>query len=73
MNLEPQIHLAFDRLSNDEFDNLSVYPVWIDEAGEAFKDALRRQVTDRGKNDFYLRMSNVGRPLCQLQMAAKGV
>jgi hypothetical protein len=70
--LEPQIHLALDRLSNDEFDDISVDPVWIDEAGEHFKDALLHQLTDRGKNDFRFRMSNVGRPLCQLQMAAKG-
>ena len=71
MILEPQIHLALDRLSNDEFDDISVDPVWIDETGEHLKNALRRQLTARGK-DFHLRMSNVGRPLCQLQMAARG-
>ena len=71
-NLEPKIHLALDRLSNDEFDQIRVDPVWINEAGEALKDALRRQLTDTGKNDFRLRMSNVGKPLCQLQMADAG-
>lgn len=71
--LEAQIQMALDRLSNDEFDRLRVDPVWIDEAAEAFKEALQRQLIDRGKNDFRLRMSNVGRPLCQLQMAANGV
>ena len=70
--LEPEIHLILDRLSNDEHDKVHVEESWIDEAGEAFKDALRRQLTDQGKNDFRLRMSNVGRPLCQLQMAAAG-
>ena len=70
--LEPNIHLVLDRLSNDEYDKVNVEQSWIDEAGEAFKDALQRQLTDTGKNDFRLRMSNVGRPLCQLQMAASG-
>lgn len=70
--LEPKIHLALDRLSNDEFDQLRVDPAWIDEAGEALKDALHRQLGDTGKNDFRLRMSNVGKPLCQLQMADAG-
>ncbi len=71
--LETQIQLALDRLSNDEFDDITVDDSWIDDAGEQFKAALRRQLTQRGKNDFRLRMSNVGRPLCQLQMAANGV
>lgn len=70
--LEPKIQMVLDRLSNGEFDRVRVEPDWIEEAGEQFKAALRNQLTDTGKNDFRLRMSNVGRPLCQLQMAAQG-
>lgn len=37
----------------------------IEEAGEHFKQALRKQFTEPRK-DFTLRMSNLGRPTCQL-------
>jgi len=37
----------------------------IEEAGEQFKQALRKQFTEPRK-DFTLRMSNLGRPTCQL-------
>ena len=70
--LQAKIQMVLDRLSNDEFNLLKVEDRWINEAGEAFKDALRRQLTDADKNEFRLRMSNVGRPLCQLQMEAGG-
>lgn len=39
----------------------------IDEAGEHFKQALRKQFVE-AKRDFSIRMSNVGRPTCQLWM-----
>ena len=69
--LEANIHLALDRLSNDEHDQLVIEDRWIDEAGEALKAVLRHQMTPNS-GDFGLRMSNVGRHLCQLQMAAAG-
>ncbi len=58
--LEPQIHLALDRMSNDQFDQLEILDQYIDEAGEALKEVLRHQMTP---NDgaFGLRMSNVGK------------
>lgn len=37
----------------------------IEEAGEQFKQSLRKQFTEPRK-DFSLRMSNLGRPTCQL-------
>lgn len=70
MKLESQIHGVLEKLSNNESDKLTVKDEWIEEAGEAFKDALRRQFT-RQDEGFRLRMSNVGRPLCQLQQAKK--
>lgn len=44
----------------------------IEEFGNACKAALRRQFTEPKRDKFTLRMSNVGRPLCQLQMEAAG-
>ena len=44
----------------------------FDEFAELSRKALEKHFT-RKKEDFRLRMSNVGKPLCQLQMQAKGV
>ena len=69
--LEAQLHMVLDKLSNDEFDGLTIDDAWIEEAGEEFKAALRKQLTPQDRN-FRLRMSNIGKPLCQLQHAAMG-
>ena len=69
--LEAQLHMILDKLSNDEFDGLTIDDAWIEEAGEEFKAALRKQLTPYN-NEFRLRMSNIGKPLCQLQHAAMG-
>ena len=45
----------------------------VEEFGEACKNALLKQFEDHRRNKFEPRMSNIGRPLCQLQMEAKGV
>ena len=44
----------------------------FDEFADLSRKALEKHFT-RKKEDFRLRMSNVGKPLCQLQMRAKGV
>jgi len=44
----------------------------IEEFGEACKTAIKKQFTDKRPNKFRLRASNVGRPLCQLQMEKTG-
>ena len=40
-----------------------------------FKDeceqAIRKQFTDKRESEFRIRMSNIGKPLCQLQMDKK--
>lgn len=69
--LEASIRYALEKLSNDEGEDLVVDDTWIEEAGEQFKDTLRRQFR-RQPEDFRLRMSNIGRPVCQLQMAKAG-
>lgn len=63
--LEATIHSTLDRLSNNE--PVEFEEEWIEEAGEQFKAALKKQFTPRDP-EFRVRMSNVGRPLCQLQM-----
>ena len=59
-------------------DKVSKSPAQVDkklveEFGEACKKALLKQFTENKGSKFELRMSNVGRPLCQLQMEAKGI
>ena len=59
-------------------DSVSKEPVKLDEQllqefGEACKNALLKQFQEDRRSNFELRMSNVGRPLCQLQMEAKGI
>jgi len=59
-------------------DNVSKNPVKLDkqlvqEFGEACKNALLKQFEDVRRDKFEPRMSNIGRPLCQLQMESKGV
>ena len=72
MNIEANLQLAADRLSNREFDDLSVLDGWLDEAGEAFKQVLRQQLTEHTAEDTIWRMSSIGKPTCQLQMKAVG-
>ena len=59
-------------------DNVSKSPVKLDkqlvqEFGEACKNALLKQFEEPRRDKFEPRMSNIGRPLCQLQMEAKGI
>ena len=54
-------------------DNVSKSPVKLDtklvqEFGEACKNALLKQFEEVRRDKFEPRMSNIGRPLCQLQM-----
>lgn len=44
----------------------------IEEFGEACKTAIKKQFTDKRPSKFRVRASNVGRPLCQLQMEKNG-
>ena len=44
----------------------------IEEFGNACKGAFKKQFTEKRKKDFSYRMSNIGKPLCQLQMEKNG-
>lgn len=67
--LQTKLHMVLDRFSNSE--PVEIKDEWIEEAGESFKAALKKQFT-RTEEPFRLRMSNIGRPLCQLQKDAAG-
>ena len=59
-------------------DSVSKEPVKLDkqlvqEFGEACKNALLKQFEEERRDKFEPRMSNIGRPLCQLQMEAKNI
>ena len=45
----------------------------IEEFGEACKEAFKKQFTEKRKKKFTYRMSNIGKPLCQLKMEKNGV
>jgi len=45
----------------------------VEEFGEACKKALRKQFSEDRKEKFQIRISNIGRPLCQLQMESKNI
>tara|TARA_B100000035_G_scaffold132485_1_gene112584 strand:+ start:4095 stop:4979 length:885 start_codon:yes stop_codon:yes gene_type:complete len=69
--LELKLHSTLDKLSNNEA--VHVEEEWIEEAGEMFKEGLRKQLfRSEGDDSFRLRMSNLGKPLCQLQMQKAG-
>jgi hypothetical protein len=44
----------------------------LDEFSAACRQALKRQFTEQRKSNFTIRMSNVGRDLCQLQLEQAG-
>ena len=72
-----QIQFRLERvllaLSNDRHEDVQIKDEWIEKAVSDFRDALKKQLQPTEKRSFRLRMSNVGRPTCQLQMEASGV
>lgn len=68
-DLEKKLHATMLKLSNSE--SVHCEEEWIEEAGEMFKEGLRKQLF-RENEAFRLRMSNIGRPVCQLQMEKSG-
>ena len=45
----------------------------VDAFGESCKAILRKQFSEERQSKFKPRISNIGRPLCQLQMEAKSI
>lgn len=69
--LEAKLHMTLDKLSNNEGHLLDIKPEYIDEAVEMVRDALTKQLF-RQDEDFRVRMSNISKPSCQLQMEKAG-
>ena len=58
-----------EKISNHE--PLEIKDEWLDDAAKDFRKSLEKQLKPEPRK-FYVRMSNIGRPLCQLQMEARG-
>tara|TARA_B100001113_G_scaffold326201_1_gene298965 strand:+ start:5722 stop:6567 length:846 start_codon:yes stop_codon:yes gene_type:complete len=69
--IEPSLEFVCTKLSNGDFDKLDIKEELIESAVNEFRDALKRQLSKR-EEKFRLRMSNVGKPLCQLQKEKAG-
>ena len=68
--IEAKLRMVMDKLSNGE--SVEYEDAWVEAAGEMFKEGLRKQL-NRENGPFRLRMSNIGRPVCQLQREKAGV
>ena len=65
-----KVQLYLDRVSKEP---AKISDKLVEEFGEACKLALQKQFSEKRRSGFRPRMSNIGRPLCQLQMEAKNV
>lgn len=68
--LAAQMQSVMEKLSNG--DELEVSDEVIDRAVEEFRECLVKQLRRDPNDAFRLRMSNIGRPVCQLQMQKSG-
>ena len=64
------VQIYLDKVSRE---SVKISDSLVEEFGEACKNSLRKQFSNERRKDFRVRMSNVGRPLCQLQMEAKNI
>jgi len=64
------VQIYLDKVSRE---SVKISDSLVEEFGEACKNSLRKQFSNERRKDFKVRMSNVGRPLCQLQMEAKNI
>ena len=65
-----KVQLYLDRVSKEP---AKISDKLVEEFGEACKLALQKQFSEKRRDGFRPRMSNIGRPLCQLQMEAKNI
>jgi hypothetical protein len=65
-----KVQLYLDKATKD---TVEVDSKLVEEFGEACKNALLKQFSEPRKENKSPRMSSIGRPLCQLQMEAKGI
>lgn len=67
--LEAAVHLTLEKISNSE--EVEIKDEWIEDAAAMFRASLYKQFRP-SQRTFMLRMSNIGRPACQLQMEKMG-
>jgi len=65
-----KVQLYLDRVSKEP---AKISDKLVEEFGEACKLALQKQFSEKRRDGFQPRMSNIGRPLCQLQMEVKNI
>jgi len=65
-----KVQLYLDKVAKEP---VKISDKMVEEFGEACKSALRKQFSEERRKEFKPRMSNIGRPLCQLQMEAQNV
>ena len=65
-----KVQLYLDKVAKEPVE---ISDKLVEDFGEACKLALRKQFSEKRHGKFQPRMSNIGRPLCQLQMEAKNV
>ena len=65
-----KVQLYLDKVAKEP---VKISDKMVEEFGEACKSALRKQFSEERRKEFKPRMSNIGRPLCQLQMEAKNI
>ena len=70
--IQSRLESVLLKLSNDLHEEVEIKDEDIEKAVEDFRDALHRQLKPKEKRSFRLRMSNIGRATCQLQMEASG-
>lgn len=68
-----EILLKVQRYLDDvNFGRATIDPILIEEYGERCKELLSKKLNEKPRDKFYLRMSNLGRPICQLQAQKLG-
>ena len=70
--MHPILYKVVRFLSEANLKKVEIDDQLIEDFGEACKASLRRQFTEDRKDGFTMRMSSIGRPLCQLQMEEEG-
>lgn len=68
--LETRLQMTLDSLSNG--GSVDIKGEWIDSSTAEFKAALEKQLLPQEERVFKLRASNIGHPLCRLQLDAIG-
>ena len=67
------LHKVQKYLSQVSDNPVAISDKLVEEFGESCKAAIRKQFSEKRRENFKPRISSIGRPLCQLQMESKGI